>query len=153
MKAFMKTAISRDMIDDMHTTSKERRMRRFPLEWLSIQYREFFETDGLRVVVSFKPFQVNAHLGEIKIRHLITYTLRQVNCTWVAFRDGLIAANFLKPFSRLSVHTQLLRAISERNGIGRVLGFLTNVDSAYFGEMSFADEEIGGCLCLITKQG
>src|SRR5579863_6021070 len=104
----MKMAVARDVIDDMHAASKERRVRHFPLQWLSIQDHEFFETNGLRVVVSVKSLQVNAHLGEIELRHLITYTLRKINCTWVAFHDCLIAANFLKPFSRLSVHAQLL---------------------------------------------
>src|SRR5689334_7754704 len=100
----MKMAVARDVIDDMHVASKERRVRHFPLQRFSIQERKFFETNGLRVVVSLKSLQVNAHLGEIKLRHLITCTLRKINCTWVAFRDCLIAANFLKPFSRLSVH-------------------------------------------------
>src|SRR5437764_1400785 len=115
MEAFMKMAVACDVIDDMHAASKERRMGHFPLQWLFIQQREFFETNRLRVVVPLKSLQVNAHLGEIKIRHLITCALRKINCTWVAFCDCLIAANFLKPFSRLSVHAKLLRTIPERN--------------------------------------
>src|SRR6266700_4355006 len=98
----MKMAVARDVIDDMHATSKECRVRHFPLEWLSLQECEFFETNGLRVIISLKSLQVNAHLGEIKLRHLITCALGEINCTRVAFRDCLIAANFLKPFSRLS---------------------------------------------------
>src|SRR6266699_4246806 len=104
----METAIACDVIDDMHSASKERREPRFPLQWLSAQDCKFFETNRLRVVVSLKSLQVNALLGEIKVRHLITYALGKINCAWVAFHDCLIAANFLKPFPGPRVYAQLL---------------------------------------------
>src|SRR5690349_19972219 len=97
-------AIACDVINDMHVASKEDRVRHFPLHWLSIQEGKLFETNGLRVVVPLNSLQVNAHLSEVKLGHLIACALRKINCTWVAFCSGLIAANFLKPFSRLSVH-------------------------------------------------